>query len=252
MEWDQQFSNYKLLMDHINGHKDKYNAEIVFGTPKDYFSEVRKREKTFPRLKGDFFVYADVFSEGRPAYWSGYFTTRPYTKILGRELEAALRSAEILYTIAMNNAKQLGKDFMSYETYFRKIVKARRNLGLFQHHDAITGTSKSFVMEDYALKLFESITHMKALQSLAIQSLIMKTTTMKSDELAAYVISESDWDSYEKLPKKILINVGPHLGGTRKVVLFNSLAQAREEVITLKVILLFVKPKTQRIFHFIP
>lgn len=63
--------------------------------------------RDFKTLKGDFFVYADIFSEGRPAYWSGYFTTRPYWKILDRELEAELRSAEILYTMSLNRLVSL-------------------------------------------------------------------------------------------------------------------------------------------------
>lgn len=257
IEWDQQFSNYKILMDYINSHKDEYNAEIVFGTPKDFFSEIKKRTKEFPTLKGDFFVYADIFSEGRPAYWSGYYTTRPYMKILSRELESNLRSAEILYTIALNVAKQSStanrhhrhQDIKIYETHFEKLVKARRNLGLFQHHDAITGTSKSMVMKDYALKLFESITDMTSLQSFAIQSLLMKSsaqatelsetpypaiTTLKSNQIsAAYVSSESDRDSYEKLAKKIPINLSEN--EVKKVLLFNSLAQPRQEVVSVKV-----------------
>jgi alpha-mannosidase len=32
---------------------------------------VRERMKDFKSLRGDFFVYSDIFSEGRPAYWSG-------------------------------------------------------------------------------------------------------------------------------------------------------------------------------------
>ncbi|XP_033223814.1 alpha-mannosidase 2 [Belonocnema kinseyi] len=234
IEWDQQYSNYKLLIDYINTRKNEYNTEVVFGTPKDYFQEIRKRSEHFPSLKGDFFVYSDIFSEGRPAYWSGYFTTRPYMKMLDRELEGNLRSAEILYTLALNLAKQSGgQDIKLYETYFEKLVKARRNLGLFQHHDAITGTSKSFVMRDYALKLFESITDMTSLQGFAIQSLASQNSTAAAKSNLAYVLSESDRDSYEKLPKKIPISIS--VDENRKIILFNSLAQPRHEVVSVKV-----------------
>ncbi|XP_014227200.1 alpha-mannosidase 2 [Trichogramma pretiosum] len=232
VEWDQQYTNYKILIDFINNRKEEYNAEVVFGTVRDYFQEIEKRMARFPTLKGDFFVYSDIFSEGRPAYWSGYFTTRPYLKILDRELEANLRSAEILYTVALNVAKQSARDIKLYETYFEKLVKARRNLGLFQHHDAITGTSKASVMKDYALKLFESISDMTSLQSFTIQSLAA-TELKNASSGQIYVLSESDRDSYEKLPKKIPISINNK--ETKRIVLFNSLAQPRQEVVSLKV-----------------
>lgn len=92
---------------------------MKFGTVSEYFSTIRKRaamlassvsrnnhSHNFPTLRGDFFVYSDIFSEGRPAYWSGYYTTRPFWKLLDRELEAALRSAEILYTMALTTARR--------------------------------------------------------------------------------------------------------------------------------------------------
>ena len=91
-EVDQQYTNYKKLIDYINANKNRYrNATLQFGTPIDYFNAAQERYQKFPTLKGDFFVYADIFSEGRPAYWSGYYTTRPFFKILGRDLEHNLR-----------------------------------------------------------------------------------------------------------------------------------------------------------------
>lgn len=108
-----------------------YYFKIVFGTPAAYFKEITKRSQQFPTLKGDFFVYSDIFSEGRPAYWSGYYTTRPFMKLLSRQLENNMRGAEIVYTVALNKAKQ--NKLMTYskilERDYEKLIKARRNLG---------------------------------------------------------------------------------------------------------------------------
>ena len=82
IEWDQQYVNYQNLFNHINSNRQHYNQiEIGFGTLTDYFDAVRSRVDQFPSLTGDFFPYSDIFSEGRPAYWTGYYTTRPFYKV---------------------------------------------------------------------------------------------------------------------------------------------------------------------------
>ena len=62
-----------------------------------------------PTFSGDFFPYGDVYAEHRPSYWTGYYSTRPYRKKFYREMENALRSAEILYTVSLNMARQQGR-----------------------------------------------------------------------------------------------------------------------------------------------
>lgn len=233
-EWDQQYTNYAKLIEYINANKDMYKTEISFGTPKDYFDAIMKRYDQFPTLKGDFFVYSDIFSEGRPAYWSGYFSTRPFMKILDRELESNLRGAEILYTVALNNARQRG--LLPYlkilERDFEKLIDARRHLGLFQHHDAITGTSKSFVMRDYGLKLFESIHSTINVQQNAIQSLIFMNSPLPKPD-RSLLLNDIERDSYEKLPRKTPIIIKE--GETRQIVVFNSLAQPQDYLVQIRV-----------------
>lgn len=73
IEWDQQYQNYMKLFEYINANKQVYNADVQFGTVSDYFKELEERSYQYPTLSGDFFVYSDIFSEGRPAYWSGYY-----------------------------------------------------------------------------------------------------------------------------------------------------------------------------------
>ncbi|XP_050523263.1 alpha-mannosidase 2 isoform X2 [Daktulosphaira vitifoliae] len=234
MEWDQQYRNYKRLFDFINANKERYhNAEVKFGTPSDFFKVLRERSGDhFSTLRGDFFVYSDIFSEGRPAYWSGYYTSRPYWKVLDRELEANLRSSEILFTLAVNDArrKRLNDTVRLLERDYEKLTKARQNLALFQHHDAITGTSKAFVMNDYALKLFEGIQDCSFVQSFSVQSLLVKDEASVSPS-AKIIIPDSDRQSYDKPPYRLALNLDKNK--PRSVVVFNSHGRRRYELIKI-------------------
>jgi alpha-mannosidase len=62
-------------------------------------------------------------------------------KWLGRVAESNLRSAELLFTLALNTARtKFDNDFVDYfGKIYSGLISARRNLAMFQHHDAITG-----------------------------------------------------------------------------------------------------------------
>ncbi|XP_075991466.1 alpha-Mannosidase class II b [Anticarsia gemmatalis] len=231
-EFDAQYINYMKMFNYINAHKDQFNAEVQFGTPLDYFDAVKERHQNIPTLKGDFFVYSDIFSEGKPAYWSGYYTTRPYIKILARQTEHHLRSAEIMFTLVYNYIKQIGNPKLTasekkLEKSYEQLIYARRNLGLFQHHDAITGTSKASVMYDYGTKLFTSLYHCIRLQEAALTAIMIPDTTLHGQSILQ---SESEWETYGEPVKKLQVSIIDK----KKVIVFNSLAESRTEVITLR------------------
>lgn len=136
-EFERQYEGYSKLINYINNNTQKFNGTTAqFGTPSEYFNEIQNRQHgQFPSLVGDFFPYADIFSTGVPAYWTGYFTTRPFYKLMSRDLEHNLRNAEILYTIAYNKALGQGQKYWKFvhqmERKFTEIVKVQEHKNIY-------------------------------------------------------------------------------------------------------------------------
>uniref|UniRef100_A0A0N4Z6W4 Alpha-mannosidase n=1 Tax=Parastrongyloides trichosuri TaxID=131310 RepID=A0A0N4Z6W4_PARTI len=149
-EWEDQYTNFQKIFDHIN-NDPQYNMNIRFGTLDDYFTTVHKNMKETNKkpetLSGDFFTYSDETTR----YWSGYYVSRPYHKRFERILEHYLRAADIIYSsVLLKNGPVPSVDY-------NLLVNSRRILGIFQHHDGITGTSRQRVMDDYRSKLFNAV-----------------------------------------------------------------------------------------------
>lgn len=168
---------------------------------------------------GDFYVYSDLGPDCvlQDDYWSGYFTTRPYWKLLGRKLESNLRAAEILYSVCRVKtlkpcSVEIGKEV---ESIYNKIVYCRRSLGLFQHHDAITGTSTAKVMEDFEKKLKRAIRYSKEVQMVGASLL---TTNFK------------EINGLQRVSKDRVVANFPVV-----ITVFNSLMVDRVDVISLRV-----------------
>uniref|UniRef100_A0A8C8D086 Alpha-mannosidase n=1 Tax=Oncorhynchus tshawytscha TaxID=74940 RepID=A0A8C8D086_ONCTS len=219
LEWDQQFQNYQKLFDYMNSHPELH-VKAQFGTITDYFNALRKSATdpghtvpSLPVVSGDFFTYADRDDH----YWSGYFTSRPFYKRLDRVLESHLRAAEIIYSLTLANIRRSGKrnDFPAMENY-RLLTEARRNLGLFQHHDAITGTGKELVVIDYGIRLFHSILNLKQVIVNSAHWLVLK-----------------DKSAYSYNPSKQLAPTC--LFSYRPVVVYNPTEQDRTSVVTVYV-----------------
>ncbi|XP_048359318.1 alpha-mannosidase 2 [Sphaerodactylus townsendi] len=236
-EWDQQYQNYQKLFDYMNSHPELH-VKAQFGTLSDYFEALHKagglNEKkgnlVFPVLSGDFFTYADRDHH----YWSGYFTSRPFYKRLDRILESYLRAAEILYSFALTQSQknEKMKAFPSVEHY-KLLTEARRNLGLFQHHDAITGTSKDWVVVDYGTRLFHSLMNLKKIIIDSAHILILKDQDMYSYNPSTPFFTMDDvQSSQDSLPHKTVIELNMQ---PRYLVIYNPMAQERFSVVSVYV-----------------
>ncbi len=219
-----QYSNYMQLMEFINTRSDKYHATVSFGNLTDYFTAVRGRMSQFKTLTGDFHVYSDVFSEGRPAYWSGYYSTRPFLKRLSRILAGKLRSAEILYTLA----RERDNKGVLVNSGYDQLEQARRDLGLFQHHDAITGTSKHFVMVDYQNRLLRGIKSSESIVEISAQLLLESENHQENNPLR----HTSELQVNGDLTRSVL---DMKTNERQSVTVYNSLAKEREEVVSVLV-----------------
>ncbi|XP_037385401.1 alpha-mannosidase 2 isoform X1 [Talpa occidentalis] len=233
-EWDHQFKNYQMLFDYMNS-QPSLNVKIQFGTLSDYFDAVDKEDAAsrensqllFPVLSGDFFTYADRDDH----YWSGYFTSRPFYKRLDRILESHLRAAEILYYFALKQAQKYDIDIFLSSSHYTALTEARRNLGLFQHHDAITGTAKDWVVVDYGIRLFHSLLSLKKIIGHSALLLILKDKR-SYDLFSSDTLLDMDFKqkSQSSLPQNNIISLSAE---PRNLVVFNPSDQERNTVVSV-------------------
>ncbi|XP_036165526.1 alpha-mannosidase 2 isoform X1 [Myotis myotis] len=233
-EWDHQFKNYQMLFDYMNS-QPRYNVKIQFGTLSDYFDALDKEDATsrmnsqslFPVLSGDFFTYADRDDH----YWSGYFTSRPFYKRMDRILESHLRAAEILYYFALKQAQKYKISAFLSSSSYTALTEARRNVGLFQHHDAITGTAKDWVVVDYGTRLFHSLMNLKKIIGSSTLLLLLKDKhSYESYSFDTLLDMDLKQKSQGSLPQKNIIKLSAE---PRYLVVYNPSEQERTSLVSV-------------------
>ncbi|XP_056875511.1 alpha-mannosidase 2 isoform X1 [Takifugu flavidus] len=234
-EWDVQFNNYQKLFDYFDQHPDLH-IKARFGTLSDYFQALHQRlEATgtkLPTVRGDFFTYADRDDH----YWSGYFTSRPFYKRLDRTLESILRATEIIFSITLADMRRFRGDDHPADSFpaqqlFNHLTTARRNLGLFQHHDGITGTARDPVVVDYGTRLFHSILNLRqVLQSSAHWLLLMDKKKYLNDQSKPFLLMDDVIAAQDALPLKQPLSLSDK---PRTLVIFNPTEQFRTSVISV-------------------
>jgi lysosomal alpha-mannosidase len=152
------FKNLDKLIYYANQRQEngsKYN--LIYSTPSCYVKAVHDANPNLVSKTDDFFPYS---SDGN-SFWTGYFTSRPTLKRFERQSNNFLQVCKQLYAL----------DDLGPEDWV-DLNALREAMGVMQHHDAITGTEKQHVAEDYARILQGGIDECQFIVNSALSEII--------------------------------------------------------------------------------
>eukprot|EP00347_Sterkiella_histriomuscorum_P000869 403374211 len=121
-----------------------------YATPSDYVDAIHTENLEWPVNYDDMFPYSD----DKYSYWTGYFSSRATDKEYTRRGSHLLHASSKLYSmIAINEQYNSVKNIKDMLEGISTLMDA---IGINQHHDAITGTAKQYVADDYVWKLYKA------------------------------------------------------------------------------------------------
>lgn len=149
------FKSLDQLIQYTNSIQDE--IYLLYSTPDCYVKAVHKSGLNWNHTESDdFFPYADRFND----FWSGYFTSRPAFKYLVVYANSVLQISKQLIAKA--------DMYIEGEVLMKELEEA---LGISLHHDAITGTSRQYVSDDYVRIVSKGLSSAERLIRFAYQKL---------------------------------------------------------------------------------
>ncbi|MCL7038410.1 hypothetical protein MKW94_014475 [Papaver nudicaule] len=193
-------------------------VNALYSTPSIYTDAKYATQESWPLKTGDFFPYADRAN----SYWTGYFTSRPALKRYVRMLSGYYLAARQLEFFKGRNKSRPNTDSLADA------------LAIAQHHDAVSGTSKQHVANDYAKRLSMGYAEAEELVASSLASLVESTLNQSSGKVKPTT-------KFEQCP---LLNISycpstevdlSH-GKSFVIVVYNALGWKREDVVRIPVV----------------
>ncbi|XP_068656340.1 alpha-mannosidase At3g26720-like [Aristolochia californica] len=206
------FRQLDKLIHYVN--KDgRVNA--LYSTPSIYTDAKYAAKESWPLKTDDYFPYADRAN----GYWTGYFTSRPAIKGYVRMMSGYYLAARQLEFFKGRDGSGLTTEFLADA------------LAIAQHHDAVSGTEKQHVANDYAKRLY--IGYSKAAELVASSLACLTELNMSSE-------CTKPSTTFEQCP---LLNISYCPASEAKrangkdlvVIVYNSLGWKREDIVRIPV-----------------
>jgi len=151
------YDNHKKAIDYLKSNPDKFpSIEFKYSLATEYLNDLKASGEIMSTKTDDYWNYG----ERGDSYWSGYFTSRPKMKYLTRYTGKAFQATRQLLSFRLMQASPETRKQMATQFYNEAIDFINIQIGVTQHHDAVSGTAKQFVTEDYYKRLNEALDYM--------------------------------------------------------------------------------------------
>jgi len=164
--WANASMNYKSGKALLENFSQKFSdMTILFSNPYQYLEALKDQEIVWPVRYADMFPYAN----GGNNYWTGFYTSRPDSKYQVRRGQADLHAANQFFTMKALDQTVSASDMKNLRHASNSMMNS---LGIYQHHDAVSGTAKDPVAKNYYDHLESSMqsTNVEYAQILAEQA----------------------------------------------------------------------------------
>ena len=148
------------------GNSQGYNTKVIFDTYYEYLKVLKSQNLTFGQFKGDFLPFQETYF-GRTDFWSGFYSTKLHLKRQIVHLFNEIQTTKLLLAIRVLNKYHTIIDLdeavsRAINSINEKILEAEKLFSVTLHHDAITGTSKRHVTDDYIRMTHEAMDNLSA------------------------------------------------------------------------------------------
>ncbi|XP_052868628.1 lysosomal alpha-mannosidase-like [Anopheles cruzii] len=138
------FKNMDKLIKYTNARQAEGSlVNAFYSTPSCYLKAVHDANIEWPTKSDDFFPYESDYH----SFWTGYFTSRPTQKRYERDGNHLLQVCKQLTALAPSREEHMEPH----------LTVLREAMGVMQHHDAITGTEKQHVSDDYTRMMHRAL-----------------------------------------------------------------------------------------------
>jgi len=173
----QIYENHLRTIQYIWDNPDSYpDIEFKYSLASEYLEDLKSVEEVYTEKTDDYWAYGDADND----YWSGYFTSRPLMKYLSRYTGKAFQAFRQLLSFNMMALEPQQRKNLSAQTVNTTVEYVALQMGVAQHHDAVSGTAKQYVQDDYYTRLYNALDKIteitNAVLSMEIKSLFWDTT----------------------------------------------------------------------------